>query len=150
MTTFARVFSLLIWGDVEPNPGPTDQELLVKISSNDETVLKRTNGLKKWLKSLIAMVTSSEDRVKAQVDALENHVQTREQKICDLENGERENNLIIYELKKTTKENPSSLNDSVLKEMFENKLGVSLCFPPTFRAFLHSSEILTGVSPWPT
>ncbi|CAN7984287.1 unnamed protein product [Ixodes pacificus] len=126
MKCCACVLSLLVCGDVESNPGPTDHELLIKISANVDTLLKRTNGLEEKLENLSARVTSNEDLIKAQAEESQKHVHTLEQKIDDLENRERRNNLVIYGLNKPSDENPSSLNEKVLTEIFEQKLEVTI------------------------
>lgn len=127
MKNCAYILSLVICGDVESNPGPTNEELLLQINTNVEILLQRTNGLEEKLEQQNARVTSSEGHIKYQTEApLQRHVQTLELNIDDLESRERRNNLVINRVKETPNENPSSLNYAELKEISGNKLEVTI------------------------
>lgn len=71
-------------------------------------------------------VAASVSEFQIKVASLEGSVKLLQDKIDDLENRSRRNNLIIYGLNENERETPQELHNAVIGDLFSNKLGVSV------------------------
>ncbi|XP_064476875.1 protein unc-13 homolog C-like [Ornithodoros turicata] len=141
------VRSLLIMaGDVESNPGPTTEEMMKEVLSNQKRDSKLMNEIrcdqKKIRKEIsrnsnqLAELTERVKRVESLGDELiqSNHKVAELQqsvaqlltRVDDLENRSRRNNLVIYGLQESEAESSSSLLNTVQNELLSSKLGVEV------------------------
>ncbi|XP_075742266.1 uncharacterized protein LOC142795860 [Rhipicephalus microplus] len=138
------IVNLLVCGDIESNPGPSDKDLLAqllagqnKISATVEniqanqkkfeskitTLAEKINGIEQQLSSLNKLTTQVNDMEKVishQSAALASLIE----KVDDLENRSRRNNLIIYGLDETSVESSEELEKKVVEGIFLEKLQV--------------------------
>uniref|UniRef100_A0A147BTT5 Putative tick transposon n=1 Tax=Ixodes ricinus TaxID=34613 RepID=A0A147BTT5_IXORI len=126
---------LMLCGDIETNPGPDTaavMEMLTNISvdikeiklsqavttSRLEKIESRLEGLE-GLRSVVNKNCDKTNRLEATITSLSN-------KIYDLENRSRRNNLIIFGLSELPNEESSTLEDKVTKEILGGKLNVNI------------------------
>ncbi|XP_077502477.1 uncharacterized protein LOC144113316 [Amblyomma americanum] len=150
MNVFDYVISiprdLLVCGDVEANPGPTEKEMLSElldgqgkltaavealhysqtdIERNISALTDRIEGLEKQLVGLHALnnrVNVIEDTV-AKVDK---QLSALISKVDDLENRSRRNNLVIYGLAEEDEETVADLERKLITEVFQDKLELTV------------------------
>ncbi|KAM7308681.1 uncharacterized protein ISCGN_012315 [Ixodes scapularis] len=126
---------LMLCGDIETNPGPDRaamMEMLTNISadikeiklsqaattSRLEKIESRLEGLEE-LRSVVNKNCDKTNRLEATITSLSN-------KIDDLENRSRRNNLIIFGLSELPNEESSTLEDRVTKEILGGTLNVKI------------------------
>uniref|UniRef100_A0A6B0VA22 Tick transposon n=1 Tax=Ixodes ricinus TaxID=34613 RepID=A0A6B0VA22_IXORI len=134
---------LLLSGDVELNPGPTMQEQLAAILENQkgisadissmqaklETHMADSNRRLEVIESRLNALTATSEKVEQcdkNVRQLQDIVAALTEKVDDLENRGRRNNIIIHGIEESQDENTESLKGLVLTEIFENKLGLKV------------------------
>lgn len=132
---------LLLCGDVELNPGPTNQELLSKILDGQSLLRSELADLTRKTEGMIADLkirfTAIEEHITelklktARLDELDSTIkmykdsmsfQTR--KLADLEDRSRRSNLVVFGVPEPPNETESDLKTKVITEIFLNKLGV--------------------------
>ncbi|XP_029833713.2 uncharacterized protein LOC115318140, partial [Ixodes scapularis] len=126
---------LLLCGDVESNPGPVELKDIMdklnviacdvqEIKTSQKEACRRLGAIEAKLKEIDSVKAASikQDR---KIEKLENTVSTLVDKMDDLENRGRRNNLIIFGLEETENENSNSLEARVSKTIIEDILDVS-------------------------
>ncbi|CAN7979660.1 unnamed protein product, partial [Ixodes pacificus] len=136
---------LQLSGDVELNPGPTE-EMLRQILDNQQTMsvtlnniqskqvlLENSLGAVQTRLSLIETNFESLNKNKERIDENEtqirnllSHVVKLGGKIDYLENASRRNNIVIYGLREDEKEDPRELQQTVTEGIFSAKLQVEV------------------------
>ncbi|XP_042149445.1 protein unc-13 homolog C-like [Ixodes scapularis] len=138
--------NLLVCGDVEANPGPTDRELLFELlagqSKMNDTVLnvlasqneinkkmtaltERIDGLERQVTGLNAVTKQIKD-IEAGVSGFDAQLSSLHAKVDDLENRSRRNNLIIYGIDESNTETVEDLEEKVKNEVFLQKPGITI------------------------
>ncbi|CAN7942572.1 unnamed protein product, partial [Ixodes pacificus] len=123
---------LMLCGDVESNPGPiTLEDVMIKlnamgselkeIKTNQQTTSIRLDNIEASLKEL-GMMQKKLDTCVAKVQALETSLNDLKIKYDDLENRSRRNNLIIYGIEESGRNDSSTLEARVTKEIIEDRL----------------------------
>ncbi|XP_077486842.1 uncharacterized protein LOC144098218 [Amblyomma americanum] len=138
--------SLLICGDIESNPGPTDQEMLQQlllgqnnITTSINNVLTRQEKLEKNVASLHERISGIETQMaslgtlktevnglKSTIAELEQNVSSLLNKVDELENRSRRNNLIIYGVKEESTETFDDLIKKIKESVFLEKLDLTI------------------------
>ncbi|CAN7941763.1 unnamed protein product, partial [Ixodes hexagonus] len=126
---------LLLCGDIESNPGPVE---LKQIMEKLNVIASDVQDIKKSQKEACSRLDAIEDKLKeidsvkaasleqdSKIEKLENTICTLVDKMDDLENRNRRNNLLIFGLDETENENSNSLEARVSKTIFEDILHVS-------------------------
>lgn len=126
-------YLLLLSGDVETNPGPTegDWSKQLKAIADDIKEIKKeksvTNqkltAIDKKLEKISGLEKQVSDCVKRIVE-LENNIKGMNRKIEELENRSRRSNLIVYGVEEQQNESFQELHNLVSKEIFEDILDV--------------------------
>ncbi|XP_040069433.1 uncharacterized protein LOC120842405 [Ixodes scapularis] len=134
---------LLLSGDVELNPGPLTEVQLAAILDGQRTLNNSISEIKSKLDEHIRQTESRLSSIETKVECLsklepdlkrcENYVQhlgrnvtAMAARVDALENRSRHNNLIIYGVAEDSTESPVSLNQKVVTEIFDKKLGVKV------------------------
>nr|XP_054917163.1 uncharacterized protein LOC129380383 [Dermacentor andersoni] len=150
LNVFNYVFSmpsdLLVCGDIEANPGPTEKEMLSelligqgKLTTFVEALQSSQNDIEKNISALTKRIEGFEKQL-AGLNALNKRVKTMEDtvvkvdkqlsaliyKVDDLENRSRRNNLVIYGLPDDDEETAAGLESKVVTEVFQDKLGLTV------------------------
>ncbi|XP_077485464.1 uncharacterized protein LOC144095668 [Amblyomma americanum] len=117
------VFSvLIICGDVEPNPGPSTEQLLGELLEGQKQIRNRLDDIESRLKIYEDSVSAISE-VCSVARSLEKKVQGLELKLTDLEDRSRRNNLLVFGVKEKENETHEDLEESVLKDVFTEILG---------------------------
>uniref|UniRef100_L7LY49 Tick transposon n=1 Tax=Rhipicephalus pulchellus TaxID=72859 RepID=L7LY49_RHIPC len=137
---------LLVCGDVEENPGPSDNDLLQKLLNGQSKILatiqeiqvtqnemqknlskltERTDDIERRLGSL-SLLSSKVDGIESSITHFEEQFAKVTERVDDLENRSRRNNLIIYGLHEARAETTQDLERKVKDEVFHEKLGMSV------------------------
>ncbi|XP_077519803.1 uncharacterized protein LOC144129518 [Amblyomma americanum] len=120
------VFSLLMLsGDVEPNPGPTTEEMLAEILNGQRKIEKRLEEIEMKLK-VVEESASAVKEISKKVSGLEKTVRSLQDKFIDLEDRSRRNNLLVFGVKEKDEETQDDLKEAVIEGVFENTLGVQV------------------------
>lgn len=108
---------LKLCGDIESNPGPTTEELLQLILDKETQIEGRLTDIESKLESFndqcIKLV-----RLESTVCDLERTVQLQRQKLNDMEDRARRNNIIAFGVLEDAKETRSDIETKVLKNIF--------------------------------
>lgn len=110
---------LKLCGDIESNLGPTTEELLQLILDKDTQIEGRLTDIESKLESFhdqcIKLV-----RLENTVRDLERTVQLQQQKLNDMEDRARRNNIIVFGVLEDAKETRSDIETKVLKNIYPN------------------------------
>lgn len=139
---------LLSCGDIEANPGPskTDREILLdlvegqsKMTATIEAVLTAQNKIEDKLSTLtdrldrfekqltdLNVVTNQVKVLETSVSRFDEQISELINKVDDLENRGRRNNLIIYGLEEPNKETYEQLEATVKDNLFHGILGLTV------------------------
>ncbi|CAN7941741.1 unnamed protein product [Ixodes hexagonus] len=134
---------LLLSGDVELNPGPTVSEQIETILLSQRDMTARLASIEQRLEQSAASanerLTSIEHRIEAlsfsaqkleqceaSIESLKSQVVTLLDKVDDLENRSRRNNLIVYGINEEDNETLSSIRKAVIEDLFKSKMGVNV------------------------
>ncbi|CAN7995630.1 unnamed protein product [Ixodes hexagonus] len=166
---------LLLSGDVETNPGPSVEELLQKVldsqqefgrdlkeikqnqmrlESNVQDLDQKIDKLEKSFLE-IQVLKGTVESMKDTVRILEHNVDRQNERIDELENHSRRNNLVVFGLPEEDGETITALKENVLNNIFAKTLKVTVTSlelihrigqkkpgtcRPVFMKFLDSSE----------
>ncbi|XP_049524376.1 uncharacterized protein LOC125945976 isoform X2 [Dermacentor silvarum] len=135
------VCKLLICGDVEENPGPTQkmfEELLegqraitkelTEIKALVTNNVKLINDLQNTIEirsTLISSPASQDEQVQTTLKTFEHVVKFQAMKLTDLEDKNRRSNLIIHGLPESPEETEADLKEKVVSGIFKDTLSVS-------------------------
>ncbi|XP_037498616.1 uncharacterized protein LOC119372211 [Rhipicephalus sanguineus] len=137
---------LLVCGDIEANPGPSDKEILQQLLSGQKnmtdmmnSVLSKQEKIEKEVASLTERMSSVEMQTKPLIELktdvndlkqratqLEKDLEFAVKKIDELENRSRRNNLIVFGLREEANETTADLTEIIKTDLFEGKLGVNV------------------------
>ncbi|CAN7977806.1 unnamed protein product [Ixodes persulcatus] len=137
------LFILLLSGDVELNPGPTVSEQLETILLSQRDMSARLASIELRLEQSAASanerLTSIEHKIEAlsfsaqkleqceaTIESLKCQVVTLLDKVDDLENRSRRNNLIVYGINEEDNETLASIKKAVIEDLFQSKMGVNV------------------------
>nr|XP_054922257.1 uncharacterized protein LOC129382405 [Dermacentor andersoni] len=125
-------FLLLLGGDVESNPGPILEELAAQlkliageIKNGRAETNENLNALDKKLEKIASLETKVTDCVN-RIAELECSVEIMAKKLDALKNRSRRSNLIVYGVEERDNESTQVLETTVVKEIFEDVLGVTI------------------------
>ncbi|XP_037501748.2 uncharacterized protein LOC119375606 [Rhipicephalus sanguineus] len=126
-------FLLLLSGDVESNPGPTDGDWskqlkaiaddIKEIKKEKSVTNQKLTAIDKKLEKISGLEKQVSDCVK-RIAELENNIKGMNRKIEELENRSRRSNLIVYGVEEQQNESFQKLHDFVSKEIFEDTLDI--------------------------
>lgn len=117
-------------GDVEENPGPTAAQQLQTILENQAAFDRRLTGIHDQLAQIqtntdgLAGLVASVQELNAKIEVLEHTVKTQAERLSELENRSRRNNLLVFGVKEGSPESESDLKVSVVDNIFGKKLNV--------------------------
>ncbi|CAN7949144.1 unnamed protein product, partial [Ixodes pacificus] len=156
---------LQLSGDVEQNPGPTVKELLAQVLENQTQMTRELSAIKEnqnhaedKVQQLNEKLAAVEEKMSVlettanqfpahqhKISLFENLVAKMDDRIDDLENRSRRNNIIVYDVPEAANETAESLQSQVVNGIFGEKLGV--CITSTER--LHRIGKRTAHRPRP-
>lgn len=116
--------------DVEENPGPTAAQQLQTILENQAAFYRRLTGIHDQLAQIqtntdgLAGLVASVQELNAKIEVLEHTVKTQAERLSELENRSRRNNLLVFGVKEGSPESESDLKVSVVDNIFGKKLNV--------------------------
>lgn len=123
---------LLLSGDVELNPGPDVKVMLKELCDGQKAIREELNDLGKRM----GQVEKTLQIVKDQADALAKLTKTvnelnetvlrQQERMINLEDRSRRNNLTIFGIAEKEKESTDDLKSKVFSEVFKEKLGDTL------------------------
>lgn len=136
---------LLLSGDVELNPGPTNQEMLAQILASNQKVSKDIEDIKSSQLNFDSAIAKINDRLsgieqtigelrnvakqfeecQADLVRVKDTISILEGKIDDLENRSRRNNLIVYGISEAANESFEELKKLVCEDIFDGLLNVT-------------------------
>lgn len=145
-------FQLILSRDVEENPGP-DKEIMHQILDSQNSIAIDIKEMKSGRRQMQASQTQLESdlqemnkkfqrlakalegfewlngKIRALVNAvktLEAAVKKQEEKIVDLENRSRRNNLLVFGYPEQDNEDSELLKNKITTDAFETRLGISV------------------------
>ncbi|KAH7953845.1 hypothetical protein HPB49_013057 [Dermacentor silvarum] len=125
----------MLAGDIESNPGPTNQEVLTEIRkvAADMADLKNDNrALNESLEAIHAKLdtlANLEGRiagVEDKIATLENTISSLALQVDDLENRSRRSNLIFYGIPEVENEKPDDLKRTISDKVSNGTIGVTI------------------------
>lgn len=116
-------FEILLSGDVEINPGPTVEEMLKQVLANQTKAEARLISLEGKVDSL-KDVCNKVLELESTVRDLEWTIRNQQERITDLEDRSRRNNIIVYGVKESVKETRANIERKVLKDIFLDRLDI--------------------------
>lgn len=114
-TKHCTVLAYTLW-----NPGPSTEQLLQQLLQ--KSMQQRFHAIKGKLRTSLAVVKEFREKM----TNMERTNQNLERKLVDIEDRGRRNNLIIFGIPENTRETPDSLAESVVDDLFRNKLGLQV------------------------
>lgn len=129
---------LLLCGDIESNPGPTVEELLLKVLEGQNELRNEICGLKGMFVDIKQRFDGIEKHItelktkSSKLDVLDNLVSTYQKsvsfqthKLTDFEDRSRRSNLVVFGISESPKETEAELKQKVIDATFKDKLGVT-------------------------
>lgn len=135
---------LMLSGDVECNPGPNHVEEMLKellkgqkdlikdvsqIKANQSTFQKELGTVKleiKELRNTLMNLQESRTELQNMAQEMKLTIQQQQQKIIDLEDRQRRNNLVVFGITENASETSDELKQKVLCDVFEKRLDVKV------------------------
>ncbi|XP_037518481.1 uncharacterized protein LOC119395575 [Rhipicephalus sanguineus] len=138
------VCKLLLCGDVELNPGPTNAEMLQTLIQGQQAIRDDLAELKnrlevaeKSVSSFSTRMTKLETNVREiarkmdnfetlnnSVEKIQQTLMLQQEKLTELEDRSRMSNLVVFGIDERANETENVLRQKVIKEVFEDRLGV--------------------------
>ncbi|XP_077536069.1 uncharacterized protein LOC144148407 [Haemaphysalis longicornis] len=117
---------LLLCGDIESNPGPpTSEELLQELLKGQTTIQQRLDRIELSLKT-VEETALAVKQIDVKVTALDNTVQILQNKLTELEDRSRRNNILVYGIDEKDDETNDDLEAAVVQGVFNTVLGVNV------------------------
>lgn len=134
---------LLLSGDVELNPGPSIEQQLSAIMTSQKALASSLKTIEQRLEEsasstnlrlvaieqrieTLALSAGKLEQCEATIDNLKGQVSALSDKVDDLENRSRRNNLIVYGTQEEVNETAVSMRKAVIEDLFEAQLGVAV------------------------
>lgn len=115
----------MLCGDVEPNPGPPMEEMLNQLLSGQKEIQKRLDAMELKLKNVEALASNVKE-LSSKVSGLEKTVRILENKLVDLEDRSRRNNVLVFGIAEKPGETTDDLKQSVVEGVFKTMMGVQV------------------------
>lgn len=139
-----HVCKLLLCGDVELNPGPTNTEMLQTLIQGQQAIRDDLAELKKRLEVAEKSVTSFSTRMTkletnvreiarkvdnfetlhSSAEKIQQTLMLQQEKLTELEDRSRMSNLVVFGIDERANETEDVLRQKVIKEVFEDRLNV--------------------------
>lgn len=117
-TKHCTVLAYTLW-----NPGPSTEQLLQQLLQ--KSMQQRFDAIEGKLKDVETSVAVVKE-FREKMTNMERTIQNLERKLVDIADRGRRNNLIIFGIPENTREAPDSLAESVVDDLFRNKLGLQV------------------------
>ncbi|XP_049268092.1 uncharacterized protein LOC125757052 [Rhipicephalus sanguineus] len=124
--------SLLLSGDIEQNPGPTNAQMLQAILGNQtasdrkiDTIKDEINELNTRTEKLSGYLAVIQE-INKRIQNLEHIVQEQAEKLADYENRSRRNNLLVFGVPESKGASVFDLKKVVIDKLFKETLGVEV------------------------
>lgn len=111
--------------EIELNPGPTVEEMLETILKTQTQIQARLTQIEEKLEPLSEYATKI-NNLDIAVESLQRTIEQQQERLIELEDRARRNNLLVFGVTETDKETRQDIEEKVLKNIFSTRLGVTV------------------------